>query len=74
MEVTGLTVEGLELPGSPGDALWAFTAGKGQNGHDTTDALLKHLRTASKMTEPNGDIDTAGWSFYLIGTGRKNNT
>ena len=73
VEVTGLTVEGLELLGLPGDASWTFTAGKGQSGRDAADALLKHLRTVNEMIEPNGDTDTAGWSAYLIETGRKNN-
>ena len=73
VEVTGLTVEGLELLGLPGDGSWTFTAGKGQSGRDAADALLKHLRTVNEMIEPNGDTDIAGWSSYLIETGEKHN-
>ena len=73
VEVTGLTVEGLELLGLPGDGSWMFTAGEGQSGRDAADALLKHLQTVNEMIEPNGDTDTAGWSSYLIETGGKNN-
>jgi len=73
VEVTGLTVEGLELLGLPGDGSWMFTAGEGQSGRDAADALLKHLRTVNETIKPNGDTDTAGWSSFLIETGEKNN-
>lgn len=73
VEVTGLTVEGLELLGLPGDGSWRFTTGEGQSGRDAADALLKHLRTVNETIKPNGDTDTAGWSSYLIETGEKNN-
>jgi len=73
VEVTGLTVEGLELLGLPGDGSWTFRAGDGQSGRDAADALLKHLRTVNEMIKPNGGTDAAGWSSYLIETGEKNN-
>lgn len=73
VEVTGLTVEGLELLGLPGDGSWTFRAGDGQSGRDAADALLKHLRTVNEMIKPNGGTDAAGWSSYLIETEEKSN-
>ncbi len=72
VEVTGITIEGLDWLGLPGSGTLTFQADSGQGGCGIADALLKHLQKVNEMITPNDDADDARWSSYLIEAEEKN--